>query len=354
MENTTIKATNSPIKVGISQGDFNGIGYEVILKTLADTRILELFTPIIYGHSKVASFHKKSINTPEISFNILKDAAQAHPKRINLVNCSDVELKIELGKATKEAGEAAFQALEMAVADLKNGKIDVLVTAPINKQNIQSEQFDFPGHTEYLSSRFDDAEPLMIMVWDKLRVGTITGHIPLKNVSETITTDLLLHKIKILNESLIADFGIIKPKIALLGLNPHAGDGGLLGSEERDVLIPAIEKAKSDGYLVFGPLPADGFFGSGSWKKYDGVLAMFHDQGLTAFKSIAAEGGVNFTAGLPVVRTSPAHGTAYDISGKGIASEESFRQAVYLAIDILTKRRMYAAMKANTLKTNSR
>ena len=353
MEDSLIKTSDVRLKVGISHGDINGIGYEVILKTLGDSRILELFTPVIYGHAKVATFHKKFVNGHDLVFNSIKDADQVNSKRINIINCTDGDLKIEMGQSTKEAGEAAFQALEMAVADLKSGKIDVLVTAPINKQNIQSSRFDFPGHTEYLSSRFADKQPLMLMVWNGLRVGTVTGHIPLKEVTQTITKDLILSKIRILNQSLITDFNIGKPKIALLGVNPHAGDGGLLGSEESDIVIPAIEKAKSEGFLVFGPFAADGFFGSGAWSKYDGVLSMFHDQGLTAFKSIAFEGGVNFTAGLPVVRTSPAHGTAYEISGKGEASEESFRQAVYLAIDIIRNRRRYEAISANPLKTNS-
>jgi 4-hydroxythreonine-4-phosphate dehydrogenase len=353
MEDSSNKTQDIRLKVGISHGDINGIGYEVILKTLSDLRVFELFTPIIYGHAKVAAFHKKFVSGHDLTFNSIRDAGQANTKKINFINCTENDLRIEIGQSTKEAGEAAFQALEMAVADLKNGKIDVLVTAPINKQNIQSGKFDFPGHTEYLSSRFGDVQPLMLMVWNTLRVGTITGHIPLKEVPQTITKELILSKIKILNQSLIKDFNVLKPKIALLGVNPHAGDGGLLGNEEIDVVIPAMEKAKADGFLVFGPFPADGFFGSGAWTKYDGILSMFHDQGLTAFKSIAFEGGVNYTAGLPVVRTSPAHGTAYEISGKGIASEESFRQAVYLAIDIIRNRRMHESLLTNPLKTNT-
>jgi 4-hydroxythreonine-4-phosphate dehydrogenase len=353
MDDLLNKAGDVRIKVGISHGDINGIGYEVVLKTLDDSRILELFTPIIYGHAKVAAFHKKFVHVHDLVFNTIKDAGQANTKRINIINCTENDLKIDIGQSTKEAGEAAFQALEMAVTDLKSGKIDVLVTAPINKQNIQSGKFDFPGHTEYLSSRFGNAQPLMLMVWNNLRIGTITGHIPLKDVPQAITKELIADKIKILNHSLIKDFGIVKPKIAVLGVNPHAGDGGLLGNEENDIVIPAIEKARSDGFFVFGPFPADGFFGSGAWSKYDGVLSMYHDQGLTAFKSIAFEGGVNFTAGLPAVRTSPAHGTAYEISGKGEASEESFRQAVYLAIDILRNRLMHESLIVNPLKTNT-
>ena len=353
MEDLVNRISENRVKLGITHGDINGIGYEVILKTMADNRILEIFTPVIYGHQRVASFHKKNLNLPEISFNPIKDCNQSNSKKVNIVNISENELRIELGKSTKEAGEASFQALEMAVEDLKSNKIDALVTAPINKQNIQSVKFDFAGHTEYLSSRFENAKPLMLMVWKDLRVGTITGHIPLKDVTGSITKELISNKIKILNASLKVDFGIRKPKIALLGINPHAGDGGLLGNEENDIVNPAIEQAHNEGFLVFGPFPADGFFGSGAWKKYDGVLSMYHDQGLTAFKSLAFDEGVNFTAGLPIIRTSPAHGTAYDISGKGVASEESFRQAVYLAVDIVRNRRMHDVLTSNPLKTGS-
>ncbi|MFZ4463137.1 MAG: 4-hydroxythreonine-4-phosphate dehydrogenase PdxA [Bacteroidales bacterium] len=349
----TAKSPESRMRIGITHGDINGIGYEVILKALGDARMLELFSPVIYGQVKAASFHRKFTALQELTFNVVKDANQANPKKLNIVNITENELKIDMGKATKEAGDAAYQALELAVQDLKSDKIDALVTAPINKQNIQSVDFDFPGHTEYLSMRFENATPLMLMVWNTLRVGTITGHIPLKDVPQTITKELIISKIKILNQSLIRDFGIVRPRIAILGVNPHAGDGGLLGSEEIDVVIPALEEARKMGYLVFGPFAADGFFGSGSWTKYDGVLSMYHDQGLTAFKSIAFDGGVNFTAGLPIVRTSPAHGTAYDLAGKGEADEESFRQAVYLAIDIVRSRRNFAEMTANPLKNTS-
>lgn len=344
------KSADERIRVGITHGDINGIGYEVILKALEDNRMLELFTPVIYGHSRVASFHKKNLNAAEPNLNLVKDASQAHPKRCNIINCTENDLQLDLGKSTPIAGEAAFLALEMAVNDLKNDLIDVLVTAPINKQNIQSARFDFPGHTEYLSERFGGEEPLMLMVWNQLRVGTVTGHIPLEKVAEKINTDLIVKKLHILNRSLIQDFGILKPKIAVLGLNPHAGDGGLLGSEENSVIIPAMKRARKDAdILSFGPFPADGFFGSGSWKKYDAVLAMYHDQGLAPFKSLAFDAGVNFTAGLSCVRSSPAHGTAYDLAGKNQASEEAFRQAIYLAIDVVRNRRQQAGLEANKL-----
>ncbi len=349
MQNQNRDSKNNRLRIGITHGDINGIGYEVIIKTLSDNRILELFTPIVYGHSKVASFYKKHLNNPDINFNLVKDASQAHPKRVNIVNCTEDDLHIEMGQSTAVAGKAAFEALEMAVQDLRNDLLDAVVTAPINKNNIQSAAFQFPGHTEYFSASFGKDEPLMLMVWNDLRVGTLTGHIPLKNVSSAISPSLIQQKLAIFAKSLEMDFGINKPKIAVLGLNPHAGDGGVLGNEETEVIAPAIANVKKEGILAFGPYPADGFFGSGSWKKYDGVLAMYHDQGLAPFKSIAAGGGVNFTAGLSIVRTSPAHGTAYEISGQNVASEESFRQALYLAIDIANQRLEYASDRANVL-----
>jgi 4-hydroxythreonine-4-phosphate dehydrogenase len=344
------RSADDRVKVGITHGDINGVGYEVIIKVLNDNRVLELFTPVIYGHSRVASFYKKNLNASELNFNLVKDASQAHPKRCNIINCTENDLQIEIGKSTAIAGEAAYQALEMAVNDLKNNEIDVLVTAPINKQNIQSNAFDFPGHTEYLAQRFGGAEPLMLMVWNQLRVGTVTGHVPLEKVPQLITVELILKKLHILNKSLQQDFGVIKPKIAVLGLNPHAGDGGLLGDEEQKIILPALAKARGEkDILAFGPFPADGFFGSGSWKQYDGVLAMYHDQGLAPFKSLAFEGGVNFTAGLPIVRTSPAHGTAYDIAGKNEASEDALRQAIYLAIDVVRNRWQHQELISNPL-----
>ncbi|MBU1009078.1 MAG: 4-hydroxythreonine-4-phosphate dehydrogenase PdxA [Bacteroidetes bacterium] len=351
METTETKIHDNHLKIGITHGDINGIGYEVIIKALGDNRILDFFIPVIYGQSKVASFHKKNVNVGEFNFNLIKDAGQAHPKRINIVNCTENDLKIDLGQSTEIAGQASLMALEMAVSDLKSGKIDALVTAPINKQNIQSERFHFPGHTEFLANQFGQAEPLMIMVWENLRVATLTGHIPLKNVAEKVSGKGILSKLEILNHSLKQDFGITRPKIAILGLNPHAGDGGLLGTEETDIIIPAMEKAKAAGILSFGPFPADGFFGAGSWKKYDAVLSMYHDQGLTAFKSLAFDGGVNYTAGLSIVRTSPAHGTAYSLAGKDVASAEPFRQALYLALELVKKRFEYTQLTANQLKS---
>ena len=339
------------IRVGISHGDINGIGYEVIIKSLRDPRILELFTPVVYGSSKAASYHRKANNLNEFSFNIIKSADQINEKKANLINCCEKEVKIELGKSHNDAGELALRSLEEAVEGLKNDDIQILVTAPINKHNIQSEKFKFPGHTEYLAEKFGAQTYLMLMVCDNLRLGVVTGHIPLKEVASVLSVDLIMEKVRIMNESLKVDFGIRKPKIALLGLNPHAGDNGLLGTEDSDIIFPAINKAYEEEILVFGPYPADGFFGSQAYKNFDGVLAMYHDQGLIAFKTIAFQSGVNYTAGLSIVRTSPAHGTAYDIAGKNVSSPESFLNAIYLGIDICKNRMMHQELTKNPLKT---
>jgi 4-hydroxythreonine-4-phosphate dehydrogenase len=290
------------------------------------------------------------LSVSDFAFNLIKKADLANPKRANIININDQEVKIELGKSTSIAGELALLSLENATEDLKKGLIDVLVTAPINKQNIQSKEFHFPGHTEYLANKFGAEDYLMLMVSNNIRIGVVTGHIPLREVFNQLTEELLLHKIQILHQSLIQDFGIRKPRIALLGLNPHASDNGLLGEEEARIIKPAIDKAFNSGMMVFGPYPADGFFGSSDFTKFDGILAMYHDQGMLPFKTLAFDSGVNFTAGLPIVRTSPAHGTAYDIAGKDEASFESFRAALYLATDIFYNRRQYAEMSINPLE----
>ena len=334
--------------VGITHGDFNGISYEVIIKALNDKRILEMFTPVIYGHSKVLSFHRKNLNFNDFNFKVINDAKHFFNQKVNIVNVSNDEVRIEHGKSTREAGSFAFKALELAVDDLKTHKIHAVVTAPINKSNIQSESFEFPGHTEYFSQRLD-SKSLMLMVNDTLRIGVVTGHIPLKDVSEKITESLVSEKIELLQQSLMKDFGIEKPKIAVLGLNPHAGDSGLIGNEDEHIIHPAIIKAKKHNILVYGPFSADGFFGSDEYSKYDAILAMYHDQGLIPFKTLAFEGGVNYTAGLPFVRTSPAHGTAYEKAGKNIASPVAMRQAIYLAIDINRKRKTYEEMNKDPL-----
>lgn len=339
------------LHVGITHGDLNGIGYEVIIKALNDKRLLEMFTPVIYGLSKMLSYNRKNLNLNDFNYKVIRYADQSQNQKVNIVNLSNDEIKIEFGKSTKIAGNYAYTALEQSVQDLKEDKIDVLVTAPLDKSNIQSKEFTFPGHTEYLTERFGSQSALMLMVHDDLRIGTITGHIPLKDVPDTISEELILSKINILNASLIMDFGISKPKIAVLGINPHSGDKGVIGDEEKNVVIPALAKAKENGLVVNGPFPADGFFGSDEYKKYDAILAMYHDQGLIPFKALAFEGGVNFTAGLPIIRTSPAHGTAYDKAGKNISSCKSMREAIYLAIDIYRNRTNFEEMNDNPLPT---
>jgi 4-hydroxythreonine-4-phosphate dehydrogenase len=304
----------------------------------------------VYGSPKVAAYHRKALNISNFSFNNIRSAEEANPRKANMINCLDDNIRVELGKSTLQGGEAALASLERAVEDLKNGKINVLVTAPIDKKNIQSEKFNFKGHTEYLRSRAGTEEALMFMISENMRIGFATGHVPLKKVSEMITVESVFRKIKMMNQSLLLDFAIRKPGIAVLGLNPHAGDNSLLGTEENDIIIPAIRQAEKEGIMVFGPFPADGFFGAGSFTKFDGILAMYHDQGLTPFKALSFDSGVNFTAGLPFIRTSPVHGTAFSIAGKGEASENSFRQAIYLACSIYRNRQMYGEITKNPLK----
>jgi 4-hydroxythreonine-4-phosphate dehydrogenase len=342
----------SKIKVGISQGDINGISYEVIIKTLLDNRIIEGCIPILYGSPKVAAYHRKALNISNFSFNAINKAEDANPKRANLINVLDDNIRVELGKSTEMAGEAAYISLERATEDLKSGAIDVLITGPINKKNIQSKDFNFAGHTEYLKYKFDTDEVLMLLISDTMKVGVVAGHVPVRKIADEITEEGILTKLNILNTSLIKDFGIRKPKIAVLGLNPHAGDNGLIGEEEIETIIPAIDKANENGILAMGPFPADGFFGSSNFKQFDGVLAMYHDQGLAPFKSFVFNNGVNYTAGLPVVRTSPDHGTAYELVGQGKASENSFRQALYLAIDVFRNREMFKDINSNPLPFN--
>ena len=324
--------------IGITQGDINGIGYEIILKTLCDSRIFESFTPIIYGQSKVFSYYKKNFNMEELSYSLIRDAQQAQSGRINFINHTDEELKIEPGIATDTAGKAAFDALKLAVDDLNNGDIDALVTAPVNKNTIQSEQFHFSSQKKYISTFYKDETPLMLMVSDKLRIGSITNHISLRETPDSITKELITEKLNVFIKTLQQDFDIKYPRIAVMGLNPHTGDGGLYGKEELEIIIPAIKEAKEKDQLVFGPFSADGFFGSAAWTKYDGILCMFHDQAMISFKILASDGGVNFTAGLPVIRTAPDHGTGYDIANKNIANPDSFRHAIFLALDILKNR----------------
>jgi 4-hydroxythreonine-4-phosphate dehydrogenase len=339
------------IRVGITQGDINGIGYEVIIKTLMEPHMIELCTPIIYGSPKVAAYHRKALNIEGLSFNHIRNANEAHTKRINIINCIDDNVRVELGKSTREAGESSFNALDAACIDLEQGLIDVVVTAPINKDNIQSEHFSFPGHTEYLAQRFKTNNYVMLMVSETMKVGVVTTHMPLSEVPKNITKEAVLSKLRIISKSLQQDFLITKPRIAVFGLNPHAGDNGLLGNEENDVILPAILQAKKEGIIALGPYPADGFFGSEDYRKFDAILAMYHDQGLIPFKMASFEHGVNYTAGLPIIRTSPAHGTAYSIAGEDKASPVSFRQAMFLAVDIFKNRIIHDEISKNPLKT---
>jgi 4-hydroxythreonine-4-phosphate dehydrogenase len=343
------------IVIGITQGDINGIGYEVILKTLSESRVLDAFVPVIYGSPKVAAFHRKQLDIQGINLNIINSVEELNPKRINIINCSDDEIKVELGRSTVEAGKAAFAALEQATEDLKKGALDAIVTAPINKKNIQSADFHFPGHTEYLEEKFGTGTPsLMLLMNDVMRVAVVTGHIPVAEVSNALTKELIIEKLLVFNKSLKEDFMIVRPRIAVLGLNPHAGDEGVIGDEEQKTIIPALKEAEKQGVVCVGPYAADGFFGSGQFSKFDGILAMYHDQGLIPFKSISMDSGVNFTAGLSVIRTSPAHGTAYDLAGKNMASEDSFRQAIYTACDIYQNRMINKEITANPLKVEKR
>jgi 4-hydroxythreonine-4-phosphate dehydrogenase len=337
------------LNVGITHGDINGISYEIIIKALLDPMVNELFTPVVYGSGKAASYHRKVLGINDFSFNIINPGAAFNHKVPNLVNVIEGEPAIELGKSTPEAGAAAVKALEVATNDLLEGTIDVLVTAPFHKSNTQSDTFKYPGHTEYLAERAGVKDYLMLLVSDTLRVGTVTGHLPLKDVAANLSVEKILAKLKVLHKSLQFDFGVRKPKIAVLGLNPHAGDNGLLGSEELNIIKPAVEAANKLGIIAYGPYGADGFFGSGLYKQFDGILAMYHDQGLVPFKTIAFHSGVNFTAGLPFVRTSPDHGTGYDIAGKNEASEESLLAAIYMAIDIYKKRAEYTEINSNPL-----
>ena len=337
------------IKIGISVGDINGVGMEVVIKTFMDNRMMELCTPVVYGSAHLASTHRKALGITDFSFHRIKNIKEVNHKKANLLECWQEEVDIALGQSTENGGKYALASLEAATADLASGNIDALVTAPINKDNIQSEEFDFPGHTEYLTEKFE-GESLMLLISDNIKVGVATNHIPLSKVANTLSADNIFSKLKILNKSLIQDFCITSPRIAVLGLNPHAGDNGLIGKEEENIIIPAINNAKSVGVNAFGPYPADGFFGSGSFSKFDAILAMYHDQGLIPFKSISFGEGTNFTAGLNVIRTSPDHGVAYDIVGQNKGSESSFRHAIYNACDIYKNRTLSLEMNENPLK----
>lgn len=340
----------SNLTIGISCGDINGIGLEVVLKALSEQRAGQKFTTIIYGSAKVVAYHKNILPDQNVQFESINRAEEAIANKINVLNCWQDNINITLGKATDVGGKAAYQALQQAVKDLRSGLIDALVTAPINKKAMQMANFPFPGHTEYITTELKAKESVMLMVSDTLRIGLVTNHLPLRDVAAAVTTERILRKLMILNETLHIDFNVGRPTIAVLGLNPHAGDEGAIGEEDEKIIRPAIEQAKAKGVLAFGPFPADGFFGSGQHQKYDAVLAMYHDQGLVPFKALSFGAGVNYTAGLSAVRTSPDHGTAFDIAGKGEADETSFLKALFLAADVVRNRNEYLDMHANSLE----
>ena len=343
---------DNKVIVGISQGDINGIGLEVVLKTLLEPGIADICTPVLFSSQKTVSYYRKVLGLEEFSFNPMREFSQINSKKVNVFVCYEEEVNIEMGKLTEVGGKYAYISLEKATQVLLDKNIDVLVTAPINKSNIQGDNFKFVGHTEYLGSMLS-GDPLMLMCSENgLRIAVATGHIPLKEVHSKLTIDGVARKILQLHESLRKDFGVRKPKIAVLGLNPHAGDGGAIGNEDKEIIIPAIEKAKTNG-LVYGPYSADAFFGNGTYKQFDAVLAMYHDQGLIPFKTIAFNEGVNFTAGLNAVRTSPDHGTGYDIAGKNQANEQSFKRAMYAAIDIFKNRQLHDEITENPLHINT-
>lgn len=344
------KQSRELIKVGITIGDINGVGLEVIIKALSDPEVTSESIPIIYGSSKAISFHKKFLDELEFNYLAIKDASEAKPKKINVINCWKEEVEIVMGEKNANGGKYALKSLEAASSDLQNGMIDVLVTAPINKDCVREAGFEFPGHTEYLAHQSKAEDVLMLMVAGELKVGVVTGHVPLKDVAGSITKEKIEKKLKMMIESLKTDFLIGRPRIAVLGLNPHAGDRGTLGQEEIDIINPVIQQFRDNGELVYGSYSADGFFGSSNLKNFDGILAMYHDQGLVGFKSISFDEGVNYTAGLPIVRTSPDHGTAFDIAGKNRASERSFRNAYFLACDVYRNRSTYQELTANPLQ----
>ena len=340
------------IVLGFTTGDINGIGLEVFLKTIQDNRVMKKCIPVIFGSAKVISYHRKAAGVGHLNFNNIKDPSQAKMGKLNICSAWDEEVKINLGEANVTGGEYAKKSLEEATKALVENKIDGLITLPINKEVITQAGFEFPGHTEYIENAAGDGDALMLMVSEKLRIGVVTGHIPLDKVTETITKKKVLSRIKILNQTLKQDFRINRPKIAVLGLNPHAGDNGKIGSEDTERILPAVEEAKNQGILAMGPYAADGFFGSGTYLKFDGVLAMYHDQGLVPFKSLSFGKGVNFTAGLPIIRTSPDHGTAFELAGKKEANPESFRETLFTTLDIISHRQEYQELTSNPMKAN--
>ncbi|MEM6964247.1 MAG: 4-hydroxythreonine-4-phosphate dehydrogenase PdxA [Bacteroidota bacterium] len=340
-------------KIGISIGDINGVGLEVILKTLYNKKITEMCTPVIYGSSKVVSYHKNIVGLDSFHFQSIDSGQKVYNGKVNVVNCWTENVNITLGVPSENGGKYAIKSLSAATQDLIEGHVDALVTAPIHKKGMQEAGFQFPGHTEYLTKESGSQQSLMLMVNERLRVGVVTNHLPLKEVAANVTKERVVSKLRIFSKSLKMDFGIERPSIAVLGLNPHAGDDGMLGEEEEKIIRPVVIESKKKGLIVNGPFPADGFFGSGQYRKFDGILAMYHDQGLIPFKALSFGNGVNYTAGLSIVRTSPDHGTAFDIAGQNMASPDSFRRALFLAIDVSTQRKNYEEMHANPVKPRS-
>ena len=336
--------------IGFSCGDLNGIGTEIIIKALSDSRILDFCTPVIFGNNKSLNFYRKLIPDGNFAFTIVKDLTKLNLKQVNIFNCWEEDVTITPGQLNESGGKYAFKSLKTSVEALQNNLVQGIVTAPIHKKNIQSEEFNYSGHTPYLKDAFKVNDVVMLLVASNMRVGLVTEHVPIAEVAGFITKEAILRKLSIMNNSLIRDFGIDKPKIAVLALNPHAGDEGLIGQEEETTIKPAIKEAKSNNLLTFGPFSADAFFARGQYEKFDAVLAMYHDQGLIPFKSLAIGEGVNYTAGLPVVRTSPDHGTAFDIAGKGIADESSFVAATFECIDIIKRRAFYDDNHKNPLR----
>ncbi len=341
--------SDKKVVVGITHGDINGISYEVIIKTFRDSRIFDFCTPVIYGSPKVAAYHRKALNIDNFSFTTVQSADELSIKKANIINCLDDNIRVELGKSTSMAGESAIISLENAVNDLADGKIDVLVTSPLSHRNTKNDTLNFKGHTQYLMEKFNTQDTLILMTSELMRVGVVSGHVPLSEVSKYVTEENILKKLRILNKALTEDFAIRKPKIAVLGLNPHAGDGGVIGKEESEIIMPAIDKANKEDILALGPFSADSFFGSENFTKFDAILSMYHDQGIAPFKALNFDTGVNYTAGLPIIRTTPNHGTAYEIAGLDKASPNSFREAVYMACNIYKNRKQYAKLNENLL-----
>ena len=339
------------LKIGITMGDINGISTEVIIKALSDDRILEHFIPIIYGSAKVVAYYKNMVSSDNFHFTSISQASSTSEGRINVLNCWEEQAEIKMGQATAESGKFAHIALDRAVRDFQANAIDAIVTAPINKNAMKQADFGFPGHTEFLADQFKSSKNLMMMVSQEMKVALVTNHVPVSQIGELITKELVASKLKTLHKSLVEDFGLEKPSIAILGINPHAGDEGTIGTEDDEITRPVIISAKKNGMNVMGPYPADGFFGSATQRKFDAILAMYHDQGLIPFKALSFGDGVNFTAGLPIVRTSPDHGTAYDIVGKDLADPSSLRTAIYTALDIARQRKVYQEERENALNS---